>query len=160
MTERRGPAAVSARKPPTASKSGAIRRLDVFPLDPLVDVADHVVDAERAHALRERGERRAMIAQLVLRTTEVRAIEIADRRVALPSVRVRAHLGPFTRELPLCFFAEPRAALFAQRLRLVPILLHDRKAIGRSEREARRRRIGRLRFGELVAIDAEATRLF
>src|SRR5690606_28026535 len=99
---------------------------------PLVDVAGHVVHAERALApgTRSRGLRLPQPIELLLRRAAVSGLERAlldrapaavhhaGRRVAREPVRVRAHLLPFGREAPLVLVAEPLSVLLAERLGL------------------------------------------
>src|SRR6185436_5857236 len=69
-------------------------------------------------------------------------VRVARLAVARPTVRIRAHLFAFARELPLARDAQARAVGFADFLRAGPRRLVDRK-------------IGAL-LGALAIVDAEA----
>src|SRR5262249_23657468 len=121
---------------------GAVRRAHALAPGPLVDVADHVVHAEGAEALREGVDRRAVVGEPFTHLSEIGAIEIADVRIARVAVRVGEARFALAGELPLGLRAEARALLFAERLGLGPVHVRHRERLGRPH--------------ELVAIDAVA----
>src|SRR5262249_15289943 len=109
---------------------------------PLVDVAAHVVHAERAHAARVRARGRSVVDELAHLAEPLLDVAVARARVALEAVGVGPLLSPSARDLPLARQAQARARALADFLGLRPRLLVHRQigprldALGRVDAEA------------------------
>ena len=106
---------------------------------PLVDVAGHVVGAERAHAVgvacrcgracQSRASSPSRVSSFIIACTSksnVAPVDVARARLADEPPREREALGPLAREDPLGPAAEPLARARAERLGLVPVDVDQR----------------------------------
>src|SRR5262249_40302342 len=104
------PAAMPARDPPRALEDLLPAHLAAtVGLNPLLDVPREVLNAEGARALLVRSDGRAMIDELSGFADVLRDVDVARGRVAVPAVRVGAHLFALAGELPLALFADAAA---------------------------------------------------
>ena len=120
MGGRRRTAAITRRHPPPPLQRRAPRAVRHVAVRPLVDVAVHVAHAERAHALLRLVGRFTQIEQGTPRVEQLRLVVVALVRVARISGRVRVHLFPLAREVPLALVAEALAFALARGLARPP----------------------------------------
>ena len=124
-------ARVSAGHPPRSVHHFACTAREALDGRPLVDVAGHVVRAERALATRMCARGRSMIDETADVSEPVIDVRVAHARVALPSVRIRPHLFAFASEHPLARETQPRVVGFTKFLRARPRLVVERHVAAR-----------------------------
>src|SRR5258708_10686324 len=121
MRRGRRPATIASAHPPAPFEGRAPFAPGAIAPDPLVDVAGHAANAERARAAIDLPCRFALVAQLAARRVdEIGLVEVARDRITVVPRGVGKHLLALAGKLPLGLQAQSLVLTLADRARLRP----------------------------------------